>query len=64
MMSNTWSFPPIGVSCPAASFNEHARWTIDLGTLQVDGQTVKIAPLALCFHPRKAWLGVEPLMRP
>ena len=45
-------------------FNADAKWTINLGTLEIEGQSVTVAPLTLCHHPKKSWIGIEPLMRP
>lgn len=44
--------------------NADSKWTIHLGSLQVQGRTVAIPPLQLCYHPAKKWIGIEPLMKP
>ena len=49
---------------PTDKFNADAKWTIHLGTLDVQGRKVQIPPLELCHHPVKQWIGIEPLMRP
>lgn len=45
-------------------FKAESKWTIHLGTLQVQDQTLQIPTLELCYHPVKKWIGIEPLMRP
>ncbi|MDM3889959.1 hypothetical protein LU686_005105 [Pseudomonas juntendi] len=44
--------------------NADSKWTIHLGSLQVQGRAVAIPPLQLCYHPAKKWIGIEPLMKP
>ena len=63
-LANRGDYGSIFVVFRTDAFNENARWTIDLGSLEVEGQKVQIAPVSLCFHPRKNWMGLEPLMRP
>lgn len=46
------------------AFKADSKWTINLGTLQVQGKTLPIPPLELCYQPVKKWIGIEPLMRP
>ncbi|WP_455887138.1 hypothetical protein [Pseudomonas rustica] len=44
--------------------NADSKWTINMGSLQVQGRNVEIPPLQLCYHPVKRWIGIEPLMKP
>jgi hypothetical protein len=47
-----------------SAFTADSKWTIQLGTLEVAGQSLEIPKLELCYHPVKKWIGIEPLMRP
>lgn len=41
----------------------NTQWTIYLGEFNIEGQKVTVPPLKLCYHPKKKWIGIEPLMR-
>jgi hypothetical protein len=47
-----------------SEFNASSKWSINLGSLLVEGQRLEIPQLKLCYHPVKKWIGIEPLMRP
>ncbi|KTC22744.1 MULTISPECIES: hypothetical protein [Pseudomonas] len=63
-LTNNSRYGSVYVAFNTPDFNADAKWTINLGTLEIDGQSVTVAPLQLCHHPKKSWIGVEPLMRP
>lgn len=63
-ITNNKSYGSAYVVFKTADFNADSKWTIHLGTLEVEGQAVQIPPLNLCNHPVKKWIGIEPLMRP
>ncbi|NER62540.1 hypothetical protein G3435_26585 [Pseudomonas sp. MAFF212428] len=63
-ITNNKRYGSVYVAFNTPDFNADSRWTINLGTLEIEGQSVTVAPLTLCHHPKKSWIGIEPLMRP
>lgn len=63
-LTNNDDYGSVYVLFKTAAFNANSKWTINLGSLEVNGQKIAIPPLRLCYHPLKKWVGIEPLMRP